>query len=116
MKKIGDRDVVYNGSFIIHSGEEALFDVPIGDPNIKISLVFDSASPDSGNSNTSWSFNDGLLRIVFKGWTNPLGSALIKPNKLGDAIDGRSFGFNVVHQHIGSVNYVNFELYLGGTY
>jgi hypothetical protein len=115
MITVGNREVLFNRSFIIPIGEEAVFDTPIGAPGIKIAIRFDDNSSELSPGAT-WAFADKILRITFKGWKNSLGTALKKPAKLGDLGDGRPFGFNIVHYFIGEVHFVTLELYAGGTF
>ena len=116
MITIGNREVLFNRTFILPIGEEATFDTPIGPPGIRIVIKFESNPPDQGQPGATWVFADQVLRMTFKGWNNSLGTSLRKPAKLGDLADGRPFGFNIVHYLIGEVHFLTFELYAGGTY
>jgi hypothetical protein len=115
MITIGDRESIFSRTFIIPAGEDAKFPVPIGTPEIHVVLRFEELAPEKKAAETSWSLADGVLTIIFRGWKNGLGSSLTKPAKLG-MIQDKPFGFNVVHHHLGTINSVSFELYLGGTY
>jgi hypothetical protein len=113
---VGGREVIFSDSFIIPSGEEASFGVPKAE--IKVVLRFGDNSPIPPGPNrqqpgTSWTFADGVLTITFKGFRNQLGTALIKPGKLGNLADGRPFGFSMVHFLFGGVNFVTIQLYAG---
>jgi hypothetical protein len=115
MITVGNREVLFNRSFIIPIGEEAIFDTPFIAPGIKIALHFDDNSSEPSPV-ANWAFTDQILKITFKGWKNSLGTALKKPTKLGDLGDGRPFGFNIVHYFIGEVHFVTIELYAGGKF
>lgn len=114
MNAVGDREVIFSHFFIVPAGESASFEVD--SIKAKIRMEFPPDDPTSNETETKWTFSNGTLVIVFKGWKNPLGGGFLRPAKLGDLPDGRPLGFNVMIYSIGGGHFVNVQLYAGGTY
>jgi hypothetical protein len=114
MTTVGDRKVLFSGSFIIPAGESASFEVP--PLTTKFRIEFPPGAPASGQPETKWIFSNGTLVIVFTGWNNSLGGSFLKPTKVGSLADGRDLSFNVAIYDLGGTHFVNIEIYAGGTF
>ena len=112
--KIGDKSVVSVSSLIVPDGDSASIESTIENQTIKIKLFF---YPNEGDQpKIDWQPEGEYLNINFRGWTNSLATATNKPVKIATDINGKILGFMVTHWRVGSINRVDFQLLLGGTY
>lgn len=115
MLHIGNREIIFDHTFIIPKGEEASMDVVIKDTPIKVIIFFDPQDIPVEKRTVSWEFKNSELRITFLGWKHSLGTSLLKPGKLG-VIKDTPFGFNIAHFLVGKTNLAHFQIYVGGDY
>lgn len=112
---IGDKLVVFSMTMLIPDGEEATLSEPIPGWPFKFKLIFKPA-PEPKEATWVFSPENGTMIMTFTGWQNPLGLAFAKPVKIGSFTDGRSVGIIVFHHKVGTMNRVDFQILLGGTY
>ena len=114
MITINDRTLVFNETFLLPDGQSARFDTTIEGTRFQILFTLRAAKGDEERKGT-WAFKDGILHMTFIGWTNPMGTCLKQPEKLGD-INGKPLGFQLCAHAMTDTALITFMLFLGGTY
>lgn len=130
--KIGDRNLVFVGTFMVPDNEEATLnaELRVGQApapiwggvgfnsttlHINVSLKFVE-----GSGEVNWNFDAPNFRFVFQGWKNPLGNALKTPLRAGTFAVGAGpkieFGFLIASYYLEPMNIVTFQVVTGGTY
>lgn len=114
MNKVGDRKIIYSGTFIVSLGESVSFNLEIEKADNIPVTVFIKEDELEDNSAASWEIKDGELFISFYGFKNRPGIRLMqKPAKIGN-FAGQDLTFSsAIERHVDAF-LVNFQVMLGG--
>lgn len=92
MEKIGTRELVYKGAFLIPEGEEASFETSVLGWDLEITIAFE----DSGEEHAvRIEQTDKGVRLLLINWSSAVGTALAKPSELGSHSSGRELSFMI---------------------
>ncbi|WP_425336530.1 DUF6864 domain-containing function [Synechococcus elongatus] len=111
MITIDSKQIVYSATFLVATGVESYLDIPIDDSRLLLSIKF-VTSTGSAERTGEWQEENGIVRFVFTGWNNPLGTCVLEPTKFGD-IDGKKIYFQLAHYLIGEQNLVHIFILRG---
>lgn len=112
MEKIGNRTVVYSGTFIVPEGEDVWFTADASGWSIKINIQFERNGAEQGIRIEP---KTDHAKIIFVKWDNSIGTTTTTPAPLGSHQDGRKLSFMATNYCIGGVNRLDIQLLLGGT-
>lgn len=116
--QLGNREIVFNDSFILPENEPLKISVPLaklgGPLPVEVSCV--RGTPEG--QPVTWKFNGGKLVMEFSGFKPSLPQVLNsrEPHEIG-MIEGERFGFFFAIQNIDNVAYLlHLTFFRGGTY
>ncbi len=112
LARIGERELAYSLTFMARDDEDVHFEAKIRDAVLPVSLKF--VEPEAKEQAGDWRLENGVLSMEFKGWSNPLGTAINDPAKLGD-LKGEPIWLDMAHHKVGVKNIVHFFLLVGGS-
>jgi len=110
--KIGNRDIIYTTTLLVPKGEEAWIDFNVGAWEIKLNIVFEDSSEKKGKPFITIEAEKDYGRIIFKDWTDGLGTASTEPMEIARTNEGRAITFLTALKQIGSVKEVHLQFYL----
>ena len=111
MVKINDKELVYSKDFLVQNDQEVIIDAPVLNDILKLSVVFKSGAA-SDERNGSWTNEGDVVKFVFSGWNNPLGTCVLEPTKFGD-INGKRIFFQLAHQYVAEINLAHLYIFIG---
>lgn len=116
MIKIGDKELCFSTTLLMTDEQEAEIVTVVDDWELKITIALVQKSNEE--KSISWSAVTGNhARIEFCGWRDSLGSATASPVYIGVTdTSNRAVGFGACHHRVGTVNRLDFQIYLGGVY
>lgn len=114
MLKIEDKELWYSTVFLAGDNQSVLLDVPTPHGSMPFSIKF-IPGKEGGEQGGQWRTENGRVVMEFTGWSNPLGSCVRRPHKIGE-IDGKTLGFQLTNHYVGGTHLVHFFLYKGGSY
>jgi hypothetical protein len=88
MVTIGDREVVFTGTFMAKNDERTVIETTILGTPFKFSMEF---REDGESLSASWDASEGTPHFTFMNWKNPLGSCTTEPVKFGQIRDRRLY-------------------------
>jgi hypothetical protein len=109
--KIGNRTVILQQTLLVPDRLEASFASSINGIDYTFVLQFtpEMAKPDD-KPTVKWVGVGNVVRIEFVGWVNPLGTTFGEPQKLGSIAGFGDLFCNVFHQHVGTLNRIDFQV------
>lgn len=111
--KVGKRKVIHTVTLIVPSGEEAWIEFNLDNWNIRLKILFEVTSDKSKQREINIKATDDYGIIIFKNWTNSLGTATRVPVEFGKTSNGRDLLFMASHSLIGDVNKLDLQFLLG---
>jgi hypothetical protein len=111
MVEIDGKTVVFSTNFLIKNDQEAIIQATLPGDTLRLSVMFQSGIPSSDRSG-SWTQENGMVKFVFSGFSNPLGTCLLEPTKFGD-IGGKRLFFQLAHHYVGESNLAHLYILVG---
>ncbi len=114
MIKIGANELIESHTFLAMDDEEIYLETVVDDWPLKITLIL-SSSKNNGPPSINWvALSENHAKITFNGWSNASGIVTPSPVHLGMTdTTHRKVLFSACNQRIGSINRVDFQVYLG---
>jgi len=109
-EKIGNKDVVYTGSFLVPKGNDVWLNANVAGWQLKINVRFEEGKQQELRIRPVQDYAE----ITLFDWSNSLGTALVEPGTLGSHTDGRKLYFMISNFRIGETNKLDIQLLLGG--
>jgi hypothetical protein len=110
---INGKQVIFATSFAVRDDQDVVVDHSA--PPYPFKCVIRFTAPPAGSQPVSaagsWTTLEGVVRFIFSGWDNVLGTVL-EDQRIGE-IEGREVSFQMVHRKVGSLNDVTLSLLLG---
>ena len=110
--KIDDKELVFSSDLFVKNNQLVSIEIPVKNDLLKMSLTFEEGK-DGESATGSWTADNDIVRFVFKGWTNPLGSCILEPTKFGDLANGQKLYFQITHHYVSNLNLVHLFLFAG---
>ena len=111
MEKIGNRELLYSGEFIVPEGEQIEMLLNLKGWKLKIVVVFD---PNGDEQGITIKPVDDYAEITLIKWDNGLGTCTTKPVELGTHQTGKKIFFTAANYCIGGTNKLTFQILMGG--
>jgi hypothetical protein len=111
MEKVGSRDVVYRGNFIVPENEGVMFTADVEGWLINFNVQFEN---DGTNQGVRIEPQPGNVKLIFTNWNSSIGTTTVKPAALGTHQNGKKLSFMATNYGIGKVNKFDIHLMLGG--
>lgn len=111
MDKIGNRELLYSGEFIVPEGEQVEIYLDIKGWKLKIVVIFNPKGKEQGV--TVKPVGDHA-EITLTKWDNGLGTCTVKPVELGTHQSGEKVYFTAANYCIGGTNKLTFQALVGG--
>lgn len=111
MDKIGNRDIVYSGSFIVPAGESVWITADAEGWIVKFNIQFDNSGTERSVTIEPQSDH---VKVIFKKWDNAIGTATVSPAPLGTHNNGKQLSFMATNYLIGNTNSFQIQILLGG--
>lgn len=112
--RFGDLEVVHSATILVREDEPATYDVPLGPVTLQLSVTFKEGKEDPTNRGEMvWSGNGPRVDIIFTGWREPLGGAVLTPARIGE-VAGRDIYIRCVSHFIGGAQLAHMFVLRGG--
>ncbi|MBI5020346.1 MAG: hypothetical protein HZB59_02825 [Ignavibacteriales bacterium] len=116
MKKLDNRDIILNETFLIPIGSVGSTTCKIADSAMGFVFIFNGTTDPKSAPEYSWEIKDNVVTITFTNWADPQGLVTTKPLPLFD-LNNIHYGFTAVDFLIAKqVHYFHFQLLSGGNY
>ena len=112
MIKIDGKEQTFSTAFMVGDDQDVEIDAPIRDAVVRLVIRFKPGGPEQAQEGR-WTTAEGVTRMEFLGWKNPLGVVTSLPQHFGD-LRGEPIWFQMAHHRIGDVNVVQFYILIGG--
>ena len=112
--QIGDREIVHSCTLIVPEREQALISFAVGGWSINVEVAFEQGEDkEAEGSMDVYPVDNNRLRMTFKNWNNPLGTATSQPIRIGNTNRKRELSFLATHWRIGTINRMDILFLLG---
>lgn len=110
MQKIGNKELIFSGDFIVPEGEQVEINQNIDGWELKIVINFDPKAEKQGLNIVP---KEDHALINFLKWDNGLGTCTSEPIELGTHSKGFKIYFSATNYCIGGTNKLTFQLLKG---
>lgn len=112
MQTAGNREVIFSSTLIVADKEEAMVEFDSHDEHFRIIFIFDPSA--EGAREIRWVADAAnTLRVTVAKWSNPLGTTLPMPIRIGTA-GNQTLSFQIVHWKIAElINRADVQFLLG---
>ena len=110
MEKIGNKQIVYTGSFLVPKEDDVWFSANVDGWQLKMNIRFEEGKTQEVKIRVLQDYAE----ITLIDWSNTLGTAFVEPVVLGTHKDGRKLYFMMSNFRIGETNKLDIQLLLGG--
>jgi hypothetical protein len=111
LEKIGNKEIVYRGSFLVPEGENVSFDADVSGWKVNVIVEFQDSGGEQGLQIEP---TDSGAKIVLLNWNSSIGTALVSPANLGAHSSGKKLSFMVSNYRVGKTNKLDIQLLLEG--
>lgn len=111
MEKIGDKEIVYRGSFLIPEGEIVSFDADVSGWKVNVVVEFQDSGGEQG---LQIERTDPGVKIVLLNWNSSIGTALASPAGIGSHSSGKKLSVMLSNYRVGKTNKLDIQLLLKG--
>jgi hypothetical protein len=109
VEKIGDKELVYRGSFLLPHGDSASFSANVEGWQIDVTVDFQDTD---GEQAVRIVPTDPGATIILVNWNSSIGTATVAPATLGTHSSGKKLYFMVSNYRIGKTNKLDLQLLL----
>ena len=111
MEKIGNKEIVYRGCFLVPEGESVSFDADVSGWQVNVIVEFEDSGGEQGLQIEA---TDSGAQIILLNWNSSIGTALVSPANLGAHSSGKKLSFMVSNYRVGKTNKLDIQLLLEG--
>lgn len=110
MERIGNRELLYSGEFIVPEGEQVEMRLDLKGWKLKLVVIFEKNGKEQGITIKPV---DDYAEITLIKWDNVLGTSTVKPAELGTHQSGNKIYFTAANFCIGGTNKLSFQVLMG---
>lgn len=115
MITVGNKTLCLSETLLVKDNEEVNITATLDAWDLKLTIVILSLPQNSGPAISWQAVSPNHARIELKGWSSSLGTSTDAPINLGHTdTTNRDILVSVCNHRIGSINRLDFQLYLGG--